>query len=160
MKNIGIVIVFSAIGLLINTNIVTAQNGNKADAVYEMQKIILSDEADDLNGTDEQKYSDGSDYNGNYLEGKREGQGIYTFDNGDYYDGQWKNDLMSGEGVYYFSDGATLSGVFKKGKLKDGTFCYTDENGEYKVKIKNYKYSKKITATFLNNCASHSRYFQ
>ena len=72
MKNIGIVIVFSAIGLLINTNIVTAQNGNKADAVYEMQKIILSDEADDLNGTDEQKYSDGSDYNGNYLEGKRE----------------------------------------------------------------------------------------
>ena len=57
---------------------------------------------------------------------------------------------MSGEGVYYFSDGATLSGVFKKGKLKDGTFCYTDENGEYKVKIKNYKYSKKITATFLN----------
>ena len=96
MKNIGIVIVFSAIGLLINTNIVTAQNGNKADAVYEMQKIILSDEADDLNGTDEQKYSDGSDYNGNYLEGKREGQGIYTFDNGDYYDGQWKNDLMSG----------------------------------------------------------------
>lgn len=70
MKNIGIVIVFSAIGLLINTNIVTAQNGNKADAVYEMQKIILSDEADDLNGTDEQKYSDGSDYNGNYLEGK------------------------------------------------------------------------------------------
>ena len=150
MKNIGIVIVFSAIGLLINTNIVTAQNGNKADAVYEMQKITLSDEADDLNGTDEQKYSDGSDYNGNYLEGKREGQGIYTFDNGDYYDGQWKNDLMSGEGVYYFSDGATLSGVFKKGNLKDGTFCYTDENGEYKVKIKNYKYSKKITATFLN----------
>ena len=36
-----------------------------------MQKIILSDEADDLNGTDEQKYSDGSDYNGNYLEGKK-----------------------------------------------------------------------------------------
>lgn len=88
--------------MLINTNIVTAQNGNKADAVYEMQKIILSDEADDLNGTDEQKYSDGSDYNGNYLEGKREGQGIYTFDNGDYYDGQWKNDLMSGRRCLLF----------------------------------------------------------
>ena len=41
---------------------------------------------------------------------------------------------MSGEGVYYFSDGATLSGVFKKGKLKDGTFCYTDEMVNIKLR--------------------------
>ena len=150
IRNIGIALTVSMLGLLVNPNIITAKTNDTTDVIYEIQQLTFSDKKDDFSGNDEEEYSDGADYDGDYLNGKRDGAGRYTFDNGDYYEGQWENDLMSGEGVYHFFDGATLTGTFKKCKLRDGIFCYTDENGEYEIEVKEYKYSEEITATFLN----------
>ena len=46
-------------------------------------------------------YNDGERYEGDYVNGKREGKGIYYFKNGDKYEGDFKNGLKEGNGIYY-----------------------------------------------------------
>lgn len=40
--------------------------------------------------------SDGSKYNGNFMEGKRHGKGAYTFPDGNIYIGEWVDNRMEG----------------------------------------------------------------
>lgn len=60
------------------------------------------------------------------MDGKREGFGIYEFEDGSIYTGQWKKDVMDGYGKYSWPDGAIYEGEFKdnkrsgKGKLVYG----------------------------------------
>lgn len=43
---------------------------------------------------------DGSKYEGEYCEGKKQGRGKYTWADGSYYDGEWFNNMING----YVSD--------------------------------------------------------
>ena len=49
---------------------------------------------------------EGAKYKGDWVEGKREGQGVMTWTNGDYsgnkYDGEWKNGKREGKGVMIY----------------------------------------------------------
>ena len=47
----------------------------------------------------------GDTYDGWWVNGKREGQGIYFYANGDRYEGDWKNDCKHGKGIYVHSTG-------------------------------------------------------
>ena len=38
-------------------------------------------------------------YEGEWVDGKMHGRGVYTFPNGNKYDGEWQNDLKDGYGV-------------------------------------------------------------
>lgn len=66
-------------------------------------------------------FGDGSEYSGEFVNGKQEGYGIMTFANRDKYDGDWMNGLMDGQGKYYFYDNekktynASYKGQFVKG---------------------------------------------
>ena len=42
---------------------------------------------------------DGTYYEGNFVDGKREGHGLLKKVNGYKYEGEWKNDNMYGEGT-------------------------------------------------------------
>ena len=44
-------------------------------------------------------YTDGGIYEGEWLDGKMHGRGLYTFPNGNKYDGEWQNDVKEGYGV-------------------------------------------------------------
>lgn len=60
------------------------------------------------------KYDSGNVYEGQFLNGKRSGNGQMTFANGDEYVGMWKNDQMCDhEGVYTFKNGDEYRGSFK-----------------------------------------------
>ena len=48
----------------------------------------------------------GSRYGGEWKNGKRHGQGTYTFPDGARYEGQWKCDKHDGRGVCAFPDGS------------------------------------------------------
>lgn len=48
-----------------------------------------------------ESYSNGA-YIGSIYNGKRDGIGMYVFDNGDTYIGEWKDDNRSGVGFYYY----------------------------------------------------------
>jgi len=44
-------------------------------------------------------HEDGSKYEGEFVNGKREGKGVYYFSNKDKYDGEWKAGKMNGHGI-------------------------------------------------------------
>lgn len=53
-------------------------------------------------------------YKGTILNGKRNGKGVYKWNEGKYegdsYEGQFKNDKKCGEGIYYYKSGNTYKG--------------------------------------------------
>ena len=50
-------------------------------------------------------YSDGGYYEGQWLDGKRHGQGKMHWPSGDCYEGQWLDDKKHGQGKYNYSRG-------------------------------------------------------
>ena len=56
-------------------------------------------------------------FDGNYVDGKRNGFGILKFNNGDRYEGNFKDNLKEGEGIYYYKNGASWKGNFTKDKM-------------------------------------------
>ena len=44
-------------------------------------------------------------YDGDFVNGKREGNGKYIYESGNYYIGQWKNGLKHGKGTMFNSSG-------------------------------------------------------
>ena len=81
------------------------------------------------------EYENGTFY-GKVKGGKKEGQGIYKFNNGETYVGEFKNDLREGIGIYYYKDGSSYNGNWKKDKKHGyGIYCYPDNEayvGEWK----------------------------
>ncbi len=60
-------------------------------------------------------------YVGNFVAGKREGQGSFYFSNGSRYTGEFKNNQKHGHGVYTFPDGRVYEGPFVEDRM-----AYTD----------------------------------
>lgn len=74
-----------------------------------------------LNGYGKFKSDDGAVYEGEFVEGQRQGQGTYRYLNGDVYRGEWANGLPEGQGIRYLKDGSAIGGKWKKGRLIDQT---------------------------------------
>ena len=68
-------------------------------------------------------------YEGDYLNGKREGKGIYIYNSGDIYEGEYKNDLKDGYGIYKYNNGDVYEGNYKEG-FYDGKGKYTYADGD------------------------------
>jgi radial spoke head protein 1 len=101
-------------------------------------------------------YATGDIYEGDFLDGTREGRGKYMYlSNGDKYEGDWKanskhglgrivytgkgeyygyweNGRRHGEGVFTYPNGDTYSGWFKFGE-KEGTGTYTFKKSQMKL---------------------------
>ena len=52
-----------------------------------------------------ESWPDGAKYEGNYLDGKKEGQGKLTFADGSFYQGELRQNEICGMGRYYWPDG-------------------------------------------------------
>jgi len=79
------------------------------------------------NGQGTYTYSNGEKYIGHYKDGKRNGQGTYIFPDGSRYLGQWKDSEKNGQGTFIFANGNKYVGQFKDGKSNgQGTFTFTD----------------------------------
>ena len=102
------------------------------------------------NGRALAKYPNGDNYDGQWIAGIREGQGVYRYANGEKYDGEWlknrkhgigrmtyfkkgeedgqyngfwENGRRHGEGVFQYKNGDVYSGWWKHGE-KEGTGTY------------------------------------
>lgn len=93
-------------------------------------------------GYKKQSFSDGSYYEGDFVNGKFHGKGKYTWANGTYYEGDFANGDFNGYGKRTYDDGAVYEGEFEndmcngKGKLTyadgdyyEGYFVNGDFNG-------------------------------
>ena len=70
-------------------------------------------------------------YEGEWVNGKREGDGRQVFANGDWYDGKWFGDLPNGKGRLSFKTGdvAYFDGTFNAGEV-DGDGTLVKHSGE------------------------------
>jgi len=66
-------------------------------------------------------------YEGDWVEDKMEGYGVYHYSNGDIYEGNWKNNLHNGFGTYIFTDGHRYIGEWVDHKIH-GKGKYLDMN--------------------------------
>lgn len=67
-------------------------------------------------------------YEGDWVEDKMHGYGLYHYSCGDIYQGEFQNNQHHGFGKYYFTDGSRYEGEWKNHKM-DGSGKYYDING-------------------------------
>jgi len=102
----------------------------------------------------------GDKYNGDFVNGFREGFGSYIFSSGASYVGSWKGGTYDGVGTFIWAKGDKYIGEWKNGKQDgQGKYIYTSgevvtgkwENGEYQGDYSNY--SKK-TGCISGDCTN------
>ncbi len=81
-------------------------------------------------------FADGGKYIGGWKDNKFHGQGTYTYSNGDKYVGEFKDDKRYGQGTYTWASGSKYVGGWKDGKSHgQGTYTWADGDkyvGEFK----------------------------
>ena len=76
------------------------------------------------------RYTDGSTYEGEWLDDKRHGKGVMIYAEGNKYVGEWQNDMCHGQGKYYYRNGDVHEGDWKDDQANG--FCkFTYSLGEY-----------------------------
>lgn len=58
-------------------------------------------------------------YQGHFIKGIKEGNGVYIWRNGDRFTGQFRNGLAEGKGVMEYIDGRRIEGIWQNNKLKE-----------------------------------------
>ena len=89
-------------------------------------------EGDIVNGKKEGKgilkFSDGTEYEGDFIDDKYEGIGKLSFKNGCIYEGSFQNNSINGKGKYIYTDGKEYNGDFQMGlKHGFGRLSWSDE---------------------------------
>ena len=80
-------------------------------------------------------------YIGDFVNDKKEGNGIALYSNGDKYEGEWKNNKQYGKGIVIYSTGGRYEGEWANGKF-NGLGIYYLRNGEkYEGKFKDNRYN-------------------
>ncbi|MCB0446432.1 MAG: hypothetical protein KDD03_02780 [Gelidibacter sp.] len=92
-----------------------------------------------LNGFAVQTFENGDNFTGNFVNGKKDGYGIYNWvaTNTQYY-GEWKDDKINGYGYLVVNNETTQAGIYTNGKITTDLFV------DYK--------NKKLSNNCLGNC--------
>ena len=80
-----------------------------------------------ISGTvrDIRNFANGDKYVGEFKNGKKHGQGTYTYINGNKYVGEFKDDKWHGQGILTYANGDKYVGGFRKRKAYgQGTFTF------------------------------------
>ena len=81
-------------------------------------------------------YADGSEYQGEWQDGKRRGIGTYISPTGTRYEGEWKDDGASGHGVCHYADGMKYDGEFESGERHGKGTLISPEGDRYEGQFK------------------------
>ena len=113
-------------------------NNDDNSEVVKNENIERNESINKDNNHQKIEYLDGK-YEGQIINNKREGRGIFYFNDGDKYEGEWKNDLRHGKGIFYYNEGDRYEGDFKNNK-RDGKGIFYYKNGDrYGGSYKNHK---------------------
>ena len=82
---------------------------------YSYGKYVGEWKDGDKNGQGVFTYSNGNKYVGEWKDGDKNGQGTFAWADGAKYVGEWKDDLRNGQGVFTYSNGNKYVGEFKNG---------------------------------------------
>jgi hypothetical protein len=84
--------------------------------IWDDEKKYKRTNDTDFNGSNLYKWEDGTEYDGQWKNGEKHGQGIQHYANGAQYVGQWENGERHGYGKQYYSNGAKYVGGWENGK--------------------------------------------
>ena len=88
-------------------------------------KTLFSKDKQNLYGIE--KWPKGSCYQGEYVDGNKEGYGMLLFEGNGGYEGEFRNGCISGIGVFYFVDNRRYEGEWKNNKMHGyGTITWPD----------------------------------
>jgi len=108
------------------TNSQSADSGKKAPSSQKKAEGVTVEKK-------KVKYSNGDEYEGDFVDGIRCGYGVYRYASGNYYEGEWENDKFSGHGVYHFvSSGERYEGEWKAGQYSGYGEFYFKSGTVYK----------------------------
>ena len=82
-------------------------------------------------------------YEGPIINGKKEGKGIYIYQNGCKYEGYFRNDKKEGEGIFYYANGDRYKGNFLGGYYQGTGVFYFNNGDRYEGEFKQNKYTGK-----------------
>ncbi len=82
-------------------------------------------------------------YEGQMINGKKEGKGIYIYRNGCKYEGYFQNDKKEGIGIFYYSNGDRYKGYFHEGFYHGNGVFYFNNGDRYEGQFVQNKYSGK-----------------
>jgi hypothetical protein len=99
----------------------TYADGRVEEGRWKADKFLgcpeLEEDCETFTGFGRKRWTDGSTYVGEWLSGKRHGQGIFTFASGDVYEGGWAMDKFEGHGKYTSAEGTY------EGHNRAGSWC-------------------------------------
>jgi len=79
------------------------------------------------NGQGTMIFPDGAKYEGEWKDGAMHGRGIFTWPNGDKHEGEWRNNKANGQGIYTFANGGKYEGNFVDDfRSGQGTMIFPD----------------------------------
>lgn len=81
-----------------------------------------------FNGQGIRVYESGDKYEGEFINGAREGRGTYIWKNGNKYIGEWESNDLNGHGIFYWANGDRYEGEWKNGN-REGEGTLTLANG-------------------------------
>lgn len=85
-------------------------------------------------------YPNGDRYTGTFENGKKHGQGTYTWSNGNQYQGEYRNDMRHGEGSFTWANGSHYTGQWRENK-ENGFGRYRSSSGDtYEGNFKNGRF--------------------
>ena len=87
-----------------------------------------------INGKGTLTLSDGTTYEGDFLDNVKHGKGIYKWKDGRIYEGMFEDDLKHGQGTLTWPDGYTYKGGFRKG-VQHGDGQITENGKTHAVKF-------------------------
>lgn len=99
------------------------------DRVSELASRIYSLIGRSVSGKMTLNLPDGSVYEGDVVDGVREGSGRVTWQNGDEYVGEFKNGLRHGKGRFRWESGNSYEGDYFEG-MRHGNGCFVWKNGD------------------------------
>lgn len=85
-----------------------------------------------VNGKGKKTYDNGNNYEGDFVDGKEDGQGTLTYVEGSYYVGKFKKGTQNGKGKIIFYDGDIYEGDFVNDKF-EGQGTLTLKDGSYHI---------------------------
>jgi hypothetical protein len=74
-------------------------------------------------------YSNGERYNGEVLDGTRNGFGTYYYQNGERYEGNWVKNAKHGRGTFFYKNGAVYEGFWNDNR-REGVGTYYNNTGD------------------------------
>lgn len=78
------------------------------------------------------RFKIGARFTGNYLDGKKNGEGVFLYPDGSKYEGSWLNDLREGWGTYTYPNGDTYEGEWYQGRRHgQGVYTYKETGSRY-----------------------------